>query len=455
VILAGLEAGLTAQRLYQDLVAGHGFRAGYQSVKRFCRRLRCRRDLPFRRIEVEAGAEGQVDLGRGGLVKVAGGKCRRPRVLRVVLGFSRRGYSQGIWRETTDEFLGAVENSFHHFGGVPRTLVIDNLKAAVTKADWFDPELNPKIEVFARHYGCAVLPTKPFTPRHKGKVESGIGYVQGNALADRTFESLAEHNAFLLEWETTVADARIHGTTKRQPAALFEAFERSALLPLPAERFPFFHEAERTVHRDGHVEIDKAYYSVPPEYVGRRVWVRWDSRLVRILNRRFEEIAVHVKREPGRFSTDPFHIPSEKTSSVERGAEYLLRRASLVGDHAQRWAEAVMKARGVQGMRTIQGLIALARRHTSAEIDRACELALGSAAYRLRNVRALIGSDSEQAALFLTEHPVIRNMVVSLARSPCSAPRDLRTGPAGPPAACTPAGPGVLAREAHSTTAAS
>jgi len=410
VVLAKLEAGLTAQRIYQDLVTEHGFAASYQSVKRFCRRHRSRRELPFRRIEVEPGAEGQVDLGRGGRVKVAGGRRRRPHVLRIALGFSRRGYSEGIWRETTDDFLGAVENSFWHFGGVPRHVVIDNLKAAVTTADWFDPELNPKIEAFAAHYGCIFLPTKPYTPRHKGKIESGIGYVQGNALPDRDFDGLAEHNAFLLEWETTVADVRIHGTTKRRPIDLFEEFERAALLPLPAERFPFFHEAERSVHRDGHVEVAKAYYSVPPEYVGTRVWARWDSRVVRILNRRLEEIAVHVRREPGRFSTDPFHIPSEKVSIIERGAEYLLKRATLVWPSAQRWAEAVVKSRGVQGMRVVQGLLSLARRHTSAEIDRACGLALGRGAIRLKAVRNLIGSTGEQAELFVSEHPVIRNM---------------------------------------------
>lgn len=410
VVLGKLEAGLTAQRIYQDLVTEHGFEASYQSVKRFCRRLGSKRELPFRRIEVEPGAEGQVDLGKGGRVKVVGGRRRRPHVFRIVLGFSRRGYSEGIWKQGTDEFLGAAENSFWHFGGVPRQLVIDNLKAAVTKADWFDPELNPKIEAFARHYGCVILPTKPYTPRHKGKIESGIGYVQGNALPNRDFDGLAEHNAFLLEWETTVADVRIHGTTKKKPVVLFEDFERAALLPLPAERFPFFHEGERAVHRDGHVEVAKAYYSVPPEYVGRRVWVRWDSRLVRVLNRRFEEIAVHVRHEPGRFSTDPFHIPSEKVAIIERGAEYLLKRATLVGSNAGRWAERVVKSRGAPGMRTIQGLLALARKHTSAEIDRTCELAVKSGAYRLRNIRALIGSTEEQAELFVSEHPVIRNM---------------------------------------------
>ena len=96
-----------------------------------------------------------------------------------------------------------------------------------------------------------------------------------------------------------MADVRIHGTTRQQVAKVFAEIERPALRPLPAERFPFFHEGRRSVHRDGHVEVARAYYSVPPEYLTRRVWVRWDSRLVRIFNERFEQIGVHVQQQPG------------------------------------------------------------------------------------------------------------------------------------------------------------
>src|SRR6202043_2769935 len=166
------------------------------------------------------------------------------------------------------------------FGGVPQRLVLDNLRAAVSKADWYDPDLNPKVRSFGRPYGVALLPTRPYTPRHKGKIERGVDYVQENALKGRTFSSLVQQNAFLHSWEETVADTRVHGTTRQQVGKLFLEVERPALRPLPAARFPFFHEGQRTVHRDGHVEVARAYYSVPPEYLARRLWVRWDGRLV-------------------------------------------------------------------------------------------------------------------------------------------------------------------------------
>lgn len=150
VIEKKLDQGLHAKRIHQDLVEEHGFAGSYWSVMRFVRRLGSVRELPFRRLECEAGEEGQVD----------------------------------------------------------------NLRAAVTKADWYEPELHPKLRSFCEHYGVVILPTRPYMPRHKGKIESGVKYVKRNALKARSFGSLEEENDFLLRWERTIADTRIHGTIK-------------------------------------------------------------------------------------------------------------------------------------------------------------------------------------------------------------------------------------------------
>lgn len=266
--------GLSARRIYQDLVAEHGATVSYDSVRRFLKRIGWTRPLPFRRMECEPGQEAQVDFGTGAPVIGPDGKRRRTHVFRIVLSHSRKAYSEATDRQTTDDFLRALENAFEHFGGAPQTLVIDNLKAAVKHPDWFDPELVPKVAAFAAHYGATILPTKPYTPRHKGKVERGVDYVQENGLKGRQFASLEEQNRHLLDWETNVADTRIHGTTRQHVGRVFREVERPALRPLPTERFPNFHEALRSVNRDGHVEVAKAYYSAPPEYLGRRVWVR-------------------------------------------------------------------------------------------------------------------------------------------------------------------------------------
>jgi transposase len=410
VIQAKQVAGLSARRIHQDLVAEHAAEVSYDSVRRFLRRLGWVRPLPFRRLECAPGQEAQVDFGTGAPIVGADGKRRRTHVFRIVLSHSRKAYSEVTYRQTTDDFLHALENAFHHFGGVPQTLVIDNLKAAVKHPDWFDPELVPKVAAFAAHYGTVILPTKPYTPRHKGKVERGIDYVQENGLQGRTFASLTAENEHLLDWETKVADTRIHGTTKRHVGRVFEEVERPTLQPLPRERFTSFHEAQRKVSRDGHVEVAKAYYSVPPEYVTRTVWVRWDARLVRVFNHRFEQLRVHARQEPGRFSSSLDDVHPQKISGLERGAAYLLKKASVIGPHTERWAEAMLTARGIEGTRVLLGLLSLTKKHAGETLENACETALSYGAFRLRTLRQLLNRRAaKQTPLpFLDEHPLIR-----------------------------------------------
>ncbi len=274
------------------------------------------------------------------------------------------------------------------------------------------PDLNPKLRSFCEHYGTVLLPTKPRTPRHKGKVERGVDYVQENALKGRTFSSLTEQNDYLLHWETTVADTRIHGTTRKQVLKVFQEHERSALRTLPLERFPCFQEGQRVVSRDGHVSVGKAYYSVPPEYLGRTLWVRWDSRLVRVLNDRMEVLCTHVTQTRGKFSTLSEHIASEKISPVERGTEWLLKKVRFVGPNTRNWSHGLVAARGVEAVRVLHGLLNLSRKYPSAVLEQACETAHSYGEYRLATVRKLIKhSAAKQGEFeFLDQHPIIRNL---------------------------------------------
>jgi hypothetical protein len=186
------------------------------------------------------------------------------------------------------------------------------------------------------------------------------------------------------------------------------------LLPLPAERFANFREAQRVVHRDGHVEVDKAYYSVPPEYLGRKVWTRWDQRLVRVFNHRFELLATHVKHLPGSFSTLDVHLDSAKISEVERGTRALLQRAAQLGPHSETWAKAMLQERGIAGVRPLLGFLGLAKRYPVPVLEDACAVAHRHGAYRLKNVRRLVENYAERraaadaAAELLDEHPLIR-----------------------------------------------
>jgi len=150
-------------------------------VRRFVAKLTGSTPLPFRRIEVAPGEEAQIDFGTGAPITNDDGSRRRTHVLRVVLSHSRKAYSEAAYRQTTDNLIGILENAFRHFGGVPKTLVPDNLKAAVLKADWYDPDLNPKLRSFCEHHGTVLLPTKPRTPRHKGYASCCTSSVRSGA----------------------------------------------------------------------------------------------------------------------------------------------------------------------------------------------------------------------------------------------------------------------------------
>ena len=151
------------------------------------------------------------------------------------------------------------------------------------KPDIWDPQLNPLYAKMLEHYGVVPLPCRPYAPDLKGKVESAVGYTQETALKGKRFESIEEENAHLAQWNEHCAATRIHGTTKRQVRAMFEE-ERPFLLPLPATRFEYYRICERTVHFDGYIEVDSAYYSAPPRYVGSKVVVHVGRLWLRILD---------------------------------------------------------------------------------------------------------------------------------------------------------------------------
>ena len=203
----------------------------------------------------------------------------------------------------------------------------------------------------------------------------------------------------------------LKGLAVVQVGKLFDAVERPALQPLPAGLFPVFEEAPRRVHRDGYVEFKRAYYSAPPEYVGRQVWVRQEARLLRIHNTRREQIALHALAEPGKFTTDPAHLHSRKRHIIERGVNYLLDRCRLIGPLTGTWAQAMHQTRGPQSLRVMLGLLQLAEKHPTAELEKAARLATHHGAWRLRDLKRLLGLPGNVVQLdFLETHPLIRSL---------------------------------------------
>ena len=168
------EDGLSIERIHHDLRLEHGFKGSYYSVYRFVKTLDVDAAKRVYRMECEPGQEAQIDYGTVNLPIGENGRRKKVHVLLVTLSHSRKAYAEAVLRQDTESFLRSLENAFRHFGGVPERLVPDNLKAAVIKADWYEPQLNPKLRAFAAHYRTLILPARPLKPTDKGKVESGI-----------------------------------------------------------------------------------------------------------------------------------------------------------------------------------------------------------------------------------------------------------------------------------------
>jgi transposase len=223
LIEAALGRGRNAMGIWQDLVDGHGFASGYGSVKRFVRTLRGAKSPDARVIiETQPGEECQVDYGTGPMVRdEETGKYRRTRLFVMTLGYSRKSVRLLTFRSSTRIWAELHEKAFRRLGGVPRIVVLDNLREGVLAADFYDPQLNPLYRDLLAHYGVTALPCKVRDPDRKGKVESGVGHAQKTPLKGKRFERMEEAQAYLDHWEERWADKRIHGRTKRQVAAMF------------------------------------------------------------------------------------------------------------------------------------------------------------------------------------------------------------------------------------------
>jgi transposase len=371
-----LSKGRNAKAIYQDLVDDHGFTDRYQSVKRFVRQLRGQPSpeaCPV--IVTPPGEEAQVDYGTGPMVRdPRTSRYQRTRLFVLTLGYSRKAIRLLTFRSSTRIWAELHEQSFRRLGGVTRTVVLDNLSEGVLKPDIYDPTLNPLYRDVLAHYGAVALPCRVADPDRKGKVERGVGHAKNTPLKGLRFESLEEAQAYLDRWEANWADTRIHGTTKRQVAAMF-AEEKPALLSLPLEPFRHYQFGERRVNLDGCVEVEAAYYSAPPGWIGRSVKVQWDGHVVRVLHPHTGQLL----REHRRQQRGGYRIPDQdKPVKTPRSTEQLLARCGQIGAHLGTLAEQMYRRDGAVALRRIQGLTGLARKHGAALTDDACAAALES-----------------------------------------------------------------------------
>ena len=405
----GINRGRNARAIWQDLVCEYGFASSYQSVQRFVRKRRGTQ-TPEARVVIftAAGQEAQVDYGTGPMVRdPESRKYRRTRLFVMTLGCSRKSVRLLTFRSSSRIWAELHERAFRRLGGATRIVVLDNLREGVLVPDIYDPALNPLYRDVLAHYGAVAMPCRIQDPDRKGKVESGVGHAQKTPLKGLRFESLDEAQAYLDHWEQRWADTRIHGTTKRQVAAMF-ADEKPTLLPLPLEPFRYYQYGERIVHLDGCVEVEAAYYGAPPGWIGRVLRVQWDELYVRLLDPKTGQLLrEHVRQKRGWYRIQEEDHPKRTPLRTSQ----LLWRAGRAGSHIGALCDAIHRTQGEVGVRRILGVLSLAKKYGTAAVDEACAAALEMGVQEYRFVRRYL-ERCPQAPLSLQQvDPLIRELV--------------------------------------------
>jgi len=379
--------GLRLSKVHQ-LLARRGVAVPYSSLHRFAVAhcgFRDERRVTVRVAEVAPGELAEVDFGRLGLVPdPETGKRRTLHALIVTLVHSRHQYVHVCHTQTLADFLEGLEDAWAFFGGVPARVVLDNLKAAVTKADRYDPVFGRTFAEYADWRGFVVDAAVPRHPRGKPHVERQVPYLRESFFRGETWLGRDHVQREAIRWCCDVAGQRVHGTTRKRPMQVFQAVEKARLIALTRPRFDPPVWSECKVHPDHHIQFQKALYSVPTRHVGKRVWVRGDSKLVRIYVGG-ELVKTHERMEAGRRSTDYRDYPPERAPYAMRDPEAIVEEAKRRGEAIGRFAAKLLAGDFPWAkLRQAQKLLRLGQRYGFARLDAACRRAL---AFELLNVK--------------------------------------------------------------------
>jgi transposase len=397
--------GVTLQLLWEEHRAVHP--DGY-GISRYCELYRAweARLSPTMRQSHVAGERMFVDYAGTTLAVIDGltGEVMTAQLFVAVLGASSLTYAEATWAQGLSDWIGSHTRTFAFTGGVPATVVCDNLRSGITRACFYEPAVNRTYAEMAAHYGTTILPARPYRPRDKAKAEVGVQVATRFIIAklrNRQFFSLTALNAAIAELVMQINDrmSRHLGASRR---ALFEELERSALKPLPAEPYVFAEWKECRVGLDYHVEIEKHYYSVPHQLLRETVWARITARTIEVLHRG-QRIAAHVRSSSNRkHTTVREHMPSSHRRYADWTPERLRRQAGEIGRHASALVEIILQERThpEQGFRACVGILRLAKSYGRERLEAACSRALEIGARSYSSVNSILKNslDRQQPA---------------------------------------------------------
>ena len=388
----------------EELLARQGCVVPYRTLHRFAVE-RCGfgvKTLTMRINDGEPGVECQIDFAQMGFIlDPETGKKRRVHALIFTAVVSRHMFVWLTYSQTLVAMIAGCEAAWEFFGGVFQVLIPDNLKAVVTKADAVNPQLSIGWLDYAQHVGFATDPARVRTPQDKPRVERVVQYVRGNFWAGETFTDLDDAQARVSVWCTQRAGMRIHGTTAARPAEMFAETEASCLLAVPVVAYdvPRFNRVK--VHRDFHVEVAKALYSLPEQWIGQYLEARADSELVKLYSRG-QLLKTHPRQPPGGRSTDRADLPAEKVGYAMRDLTALIATCAGHGENLGIYAERLLDdPLPWTRMRSVYRLLGLVRRYGPGPVETACSRSLDLDVVSVPKIASMLEKAIER------EHPVL------------------------------------------------
>jgi transposase len=382
-----MEMNLSGVRIHEELQC-KGVKVSYTAVKDYIAGIKKREDI-FVRIHTSAGEEAQVDFGYIGRTKDNAGRIRKTWVFNMKLSYSRKDFYRKVYNQRVETFIECHEEAFRYFAGVPEYVRIDNLKAAVLKANFYEPLYQRLYANFASYYGFGIIPCRVRRPNDKGKVESGIKYIKGNFIAGRKFSSGDDLDRQMYDWQENKCNTRVHGTTRKVPNEVFEKEEKMALKRLPLELFKMPESGTRNVYHDCHIYVKYNYYSVPHEYVGEDVEVELSANTLKVYYQH-AIIAVHARLQGrGEFSTIKSHYPEYKLYSETQAQEKYQVKMYEVGPYAEQLFFAIIKSQPKDWGQPVRGILSLLKKYPTEIVELACKRALAFNVYKYRTIKSI------------------------------------------------------------------
>jgi len=395
-----VDQGVSATIIYHKLVDEFKFSGSYNCVQRYIKKYKSVIPKTTVPLIFNPGEAVQVDFGQGPKVlDPKTGELKKTWFFVMTLCWSRHQYVELVFSQDVQTWLGCHRRAFEWFNGVPKKIIIDNPKCAITKACYYQPTVQRSYHDFAQDYGFIVSACPPRDPKKKGRVESGVKYVKRNFMPLRVFKDITDANHQLKSWILETAGNRIHGTTQQKPLSQFEAIEKATLKPLPSTPPELCVWEKVKLYSDCHVRFEKCRYSAPHTLINEVLWLKATEGTVRIYHKH-EVVAIHQRiNMPDIPATALNHLPPKAKAFLEQTPQWCREKAQVIGTACNEVIELLLNDPAVDYLRAAQGIIHLSRQYGKPRLEAACKRALAFESVSISSIKKILAKGLDAASL--------------------------------------------------------